>query len=450
MDPLHPTEEFYRNITRRQFFDLSARTMSGAMGRWGSPGSPLGRRPARRLRAARGRAAGPAPFPPQGQACDLHAHVGRAEPDRPVRPQADACETGSTRTCPRLDPPGAAAHDDDQRAEPVPGRALDLPVLALPQQPGRRLGQRADAAHGIDRERAVLHQVDAHRRDQPRARDHLLPDREPAAGARVVRRVDELRAGQRQRQPALAFVVLITQGFGNMQALSARFWGSGFLPGEHQGVHLRSGGSPVLYLKDPPGIDRADRRRMLDALGELNEAHRVRTLRPRDRHPDGPVRDGLPHADVGPRAHRFLRRGPRDARDVRARGPQAGLLRRQLPARPEAERARRAVRPALHAGLGRPRQPARRDPPAVQRRRPAPGGTDPRSQAAAACSTTRWSSGRASSGAPSTARDASPPRPTDATTTRAASPSGSRAGASSPASLTAPPTSTPTTSPRTP
>jgi hypothetical protein len=77
-----------------------------------------------------------------------------------------------------------------------------------------------------------------------------------------------------------SFVVLITQGFGNMQALSARFWGSGFLPGEHQGVHLRSGGSPVLYLKDPPGIDRADRRRMLDALGELNEAHRVRTRDP--------------------------------------------------------------------------------------------------------------------------------------------------------------------------
>jgi hypothetical protein len=77
-----------------------------------------------------------------------------------------------------------------------------------------------------------------------------------------------------------SFVVLITQGFGNMQALSARFWGSGFLPSEHQGVHLRSGGEPVLYLEDRPGIDRSDRRRMLDALGELNEAQRVRTLDP--------------------------------------------------------------------------------------------------------------------------------------------------------------------------
>jgi len=66
------------------------------------------------------------------------------------------------------------------------------------------------------------------------------------------------------------FVVMITQGSGNMQALAARFWGSGFLPSEHQGCKLRSGGDPVLYLRDPEGVDRADRRRMLDLVGELN------------------------------------------------------------------------------------------------------------------------------------------------------------------------------------
>src|SRR5499427_2699397 len=68
-----------------------------------------------------------------------------------------------------------------------------------------------------------------------------------------------------------AFVVLITQGFGNMQALSARFWGSGFLPSEHQGCRLRSGGDPVLYLRDPSGVDRSDRRRVLDLVDALNE-----------------------------------------------------------------------------------------------------------------------------------------------------------------------------------
>jgi uncharacterized protein (DUF1501 family) len=76
------------------------------------------------------------------------------------------------------------------------------------------------------------------------------------------------------------FVVMITQGLGNMQALSARFWGSGFLPSEHQGCKLRSAGDPVLYLKDPPGVERADRRRMLDLVAQLNEREFDETLDP--------------------------------------------------------------------------------------------------------------------------------------------------------------------------
>ncbi len=80
-----------------------------------------------------------------------------------------------------------------------------------------------------------------------------------------------------------AFVVLITQGLGNMQALAARFWGSGFLPSEHQGCRLRSAGDPVLFLKDPEGVSRADRRKMLDLVGELNEIEAARTLDPEAR-----------------------------------------------------------------------------------------------------------------------------------------------------------------------
>ena len=77
-----------------------------------------------------------------------------------------------------------------------------------------------------------------------------------------------------------AFVVMITQGFGNMQALSERFWGSGFLPSEHQGCKLRAGADPVLYLNNPPGVTRADRRRMLDLVGELNERELARSMDP--------------------------------------------------------------------------------------------------------------------------------------------------------------------------
>jgi hypothetical protein len=69
-----------------------------------------------------------------------------------------------------------------------------------------------------------------------------------------------------------AFVVLITQGVGNMQALSARFWGTGFLPSEHQGCQLRSGKDAVLYLQNPDGVSRDDRRQMLDLASAINEA----------------------------------------------------------------------------------------------------------------------------------------------------------------------------------
>jgi hypothetical protein len=69
-----------------------------------------------------------------------------------------------------------------------------------------------------------------------------------------------------------AFVVMISHGSGKdaNQGLLERLWGAGFLPSSHQGVKLRSGADPVLYLSDPPGIDRAFRRAMLDSLAELN------------------------------------------------------------------------------------------------------------------------------------------------------------------------------------
>ncbi|VTU01944.1 sulfatase : Uncharacterized protein OS=Planctomyces brasiliensis (strain ATCC 49424 / DSM 5305 / JCM 21570 / NBRC 103401 / IFAM 1448) GN=Plabr_3595 PE=4 SV=1: DUF1501 [Gemmataceae bacterium] len=67
-----------------------------------------------------------------------------------------------------------------------------------------------------------------------------------------------------------AFAVMISQGRGQKQALYSRLWGSGFLPSKHQGVQLRAAGDPVLYLSDPPGLDRAARREQLDVLGALN------------------------------------------------------------------------------------------------------------------------------------------------------------------------------------
>ncbi|MEO6809317.1 MAG: DUF1501 domain-containing protein, partial [Isosphaeraceae bacterium] len=56
-----------------------------------------------------------------------------------------------------------------------------------------------------------------------------------------------------------------------VQAISARLWSSGFLSGEHAGVSFRTGGDPILYINNPPGVPTAIRRRTLDGLRALNE-----------------------------------------------------------------------------------------------------------------------------------------------------------------------------------
>lgn len=72
-----------------------------------------------------------------------------------------------------------------------------------------------------------------------------------------------------QNRDLPAYVVMVTKNKGG-QPLSARLWGSGFLPSRHDGVLFRSGGDPLLYLKSPPGISRETRRSMLDALNQLH------------------------------------------------------------------------------------------------------------------------------------------------------------------------------------
>src|SRR5207302_4145674 len=66
-----------------------------------------------------------------------------------------------------------------------------------------------------------------------------------------------------------SFVVLLSRGRTD-QPLYDRLWGSGFLPTRYQGVKLRGGKEPVLYLTNPDGLSAQTRRQMLDDLGDLN------------------------------------------------------------------------------------------------------------------------------------------------------------------------------------
>ena len=53
-----------------------------------------------------------------------------------------------------------------------------------------------------------------------------------------------------------------------------------FLSGQYSGVALRSGGDPVLYINNPDGVPVKVRRRMLDALGELNQIESAKLADP--------------------------------------------------------------------------------------------------------------------------------------------------------------------------
>jgi hypothetical protein len=69
------------------------------------------------------------------------------------------------------------------------------------------------------------------------------------------------------------FVVMVAKPTNTeqVQAISARLWQSGYLPGEHAGVSFRSAGDPILYINNPPGVPSEIRRKTLDGLNKLNE-----------------------------------------------------------------------------------------------------------------------------------------------------------------------------------
>ncbi|OOQ60912.1 DUF1501 domain-containing protein [Mucilaginibacter pedocola] len=68
-----------------------------------------------------------------------------------------------------------------------------------------------------------------------------------------------------------AFTVLLSKGKGNGQGVYSKLWSNGFLDSIHQGVQFSSGEDPILYLNDPEGLNRHERRKMLDNLAALND-----------------------------------------------------------------------------------------------------------------------------------------------------------------------------------
>ena len=66
-----------------------------------------------------------------------------------------------------------------------------------------------------------------------------------------------------------AYVVMLS---GPAGGAGTSLWSSGFLPSVYQGTQFRSEGDAVLFLSNPEGQSMADRRRVLDAVRDLNRA----------------------------------------------------------------------------------------------------------------------------------------------------------------------------------
>ena len=69
------------------------------------------------------------------------------------------------------------------------------------------------------------------------------------------------------------FVVLVAKPSNTeqVQAISARLWSSGWLPGEHAATSFRAAGDPILYINNPPGVSTDIRSKTLDGLKALKE-----------------------------------------------------------------------------------------------------------------------------------------------------------------------------------
>jgi hypothetical protein len=270
---VHPLEEHYLTLTRRRFFGAAARTFGAGLGTL-ALASLLGKRASAQTSAV---AAGPHFAPKAKRVIYLHMEGAPSQIDlwdyKPgLREHFDQDLPDSIRQGQRL-----TTMTSGQTRFPVAPSIFRFSRYAN-NQDGIWISELMPHTASVANELCFVHSM---RTDAINHEPGITffqtgnqqPGR-PSFGAWTSYGLGSANAN------LPTFVVLITQGFGNMQALSARFWGSGFLPSEHQGCKLRSGGDPVLFLKDPDGVARADRRRMLDLVGALNEREAARTLDP--------------------------------------------------------------------------------------------------------------------------------------------------------------------------
>jgi hypothetical protein len=272
---MHPLDERLRALSRRQFFGRSAGTLSGALG-----ASALARVLGDAAGDGPGGALGEPHFPPRARrVIYLHMMGGPSQLDLfDHKPKLRELAGRDLRSMPQV--------QNQQRITGMTSGQATLPLVPSKfrfdrhenEQDGAWVSELYPHTAKLSRKICIVRSM------HTEAINHEPGVCFMQTGSQILGRPSFgswLSYGLgRVNQDLPAFVVLISQGFGNMQALSARLWGSGFLPSEHQGVRFRAGAEPVLFLNDPPGVGRPDRRRMLDAVAELNELEFARSLDP--------------------------------------------------------------------------------------------------------------------------------------------------------------------------
>ncbi len=76
------------------------------------------------------------------------------------------------------------------------------------------------------------------------------------------------------------YIVLMSNGPGADQPVSARQWSAGLLPSRFQGVQFQSKGAPVHYVGNPDGVCQSTQRQVIDEVARLNGFQAEQSLDP--------------------------------------------------------------------------------------------------------------------------------------------------------------------------
>lgn len=263
---MHPTEDFARQLTRRTFLSGAAGTLGGA-----ALGSLLAGQSRQLAAATHGLSSGslglPHFAPKAKRVLCLFQSEGFSHVDlfdyKPTLAQFHGREM-------------PASVKGDQRLTGMTSGQAAFPVVA-PLWPGRRCGAQGTwmsdllpHMQTVADELCIIKSMHTEAINHDPAITYMNTGNQQPGYASMGAWVSYGLGSANDNLPT--FIAMVSQGSGKNpgQPIFSRLWGSGFLPSSHQGVGLRPGANPVLYLQDPPGTTREQRRDMLDDLARLN------------------------------------------------------------------------------------------------------------------------------------------------------------------------------------